>query len=203
MAVFLLVAHLIGVGLLFMMIAIELTGLCAAPRATTVAQLRGSTYAGPAIERLAPVATVIIAGSGLWMVAYFDFLDFGEAWVIISIIATAVLAVMGSTVQGRHLNRLREEAMRSADGPVTPELAELARNLTMHTAGWGSVGATGAFLYVMVDHPGVAWAILAFVIGPALGIAAGLAALNSASTPSPAAPSSPSAPPAPPDVQTT
>lgn len=184
----LLVAHLCGVALLFIMISMELVALCGAPRATTVQQLRASLYAGKATEVLAPVATVLIVVTGLWMVASLSFVDFSQGWVIVAIVVTAVLAVMGPTVQGKRMTELGEAAANAPDGPVTPELAAMARDRVMQSAGWGSTGAAFAFLYLMTARPDALWAIVSVVIGSALGVAVGQFLLGAAHTSTEVAP---------------
>ncbi|WP_310964163.1 hypothetical protein [Nocardioides terrisoli] len=179
----LLTAHLFGVALLFVMISIELVALYGAPRATSVGQLRAALYAGPAIERIAPVATLLIAGTGLWMVARMSWIGFGDAWVVLAIVVTLALAVVGNVVQGRRLAAIGRVAGTALDGEVPAELAELTRDPVLHTAGWGSTGAAFAFLWLMVDQPGAIGAILAFVVGPAIGIAIGQVLLSRAATP--------------------
>lgn len=187
MDTFLLVAHLCGVGLLFLMISIELVALCGAPRAASTDRLRGALYAGPAAAKLAPVAVLVIAVTGLWMVGRFSWLDFSEPWVVVSIAATVVVSALGVAVHGRRLEALGDAAERAADGPVSAELRALTRDPVMHASGWASVGASVSFLYVMVAHPGAGWSVLAFVIAPAVGVAVGQVLLaRSAQQPGPA-----------------
>lgn len=181
MSTILLFLHLCGVALLFIMISMEMVALCGAPRASGVAQLRAATFATPAIEKIAPIATVLIAGTGLWMVAINDFLDFGAAWVIAAIVATAVLSVAGPAVQGKRLSTLRDAAAAAPDGPVPAALASLARDRVMHLTAWASCGASIGFLYLMVERPGALGSILTFVVTPVAGIAIGMALLSGAS----------------------
>jgi hypothetical protein len=180
MDTFLLVAHLSGVALLFIMISIELVALCGAPRAATVARLRASVYAEPAAARIAPVAVLIILVSGLWMVGRSSWVDFSDAWVIVSIVALVVVTILGVGVHGRRLEKLREAAESAPDGPVSAQLQVLIRDQVLHLSAWGSTGSAFSFLYVMVDHPGALWSILAFVIGPVIGVVAGQLLLSRA-----------------------
>lgn len=182
MTTFLLFLHLCGVALLFIMISMELVALSCAPRANTVAHLRAATFATPAIEKIAPIATVVIVVSGLWMVAISDFLDFGSAWVIVAIIATVILAVAGPTVQGKRLTVLRTAAFAAPDGLAPASLLALARDRVMHLTGWASSGAGIGFLYLMVDRPDAFGSIATFVVSPLVGAMVGQVLLSRASS---------------------
>ena len=182
MPTILLFLHLCGVALLFIMISMELGGPVLPPPANTAAQLRAATFATPAIETIAPIATIVIVVSGLWMVAISDFLDFGAAWVIVAIIATVTLAVAGPTVQGKRLEALRAAAFAAPDGPASTALRGLADDRVMHLAGWASSGAGIGFLYLMADRPDAFASIATFVVSPLLGVAVGGVLLSRAAT---------------------
>lgn len=182
MDAFLLVAHLCGVALLFIMISIELVALCGAPRAATIGRLRGAVYAGPAIERIAPVASIIILATGLWMVARLFGIGFSDAWVVVSIIVLVVLSVLGSVVQGRRMTVISDTVQNLPDGPVPASVAALTHDPVLHVAGWGSAGAAFSYLWLMVEQPGLLGSVLAFVVGPVIGILVGQVVLNQAAT---------------------
>lgn len=183
MRVLALTAHLSGVALLFVMIAIELVALCGAPRATTTAQLRAALYAVGASERLAAAATVLILASGVTLVAQSSGFAFTDGWIIVALVLTVVLAVMGSAVQGRHLRILARRAAEAPGDQVTPELTALARDRVWHSSAWAAVGMAFAFLFLMVAKPSLSISLLAFLVGAAVGIATGFIVLARARIP--------------------
>lgn len=176
----LLFVHLVGVALLFVMITIELVAIVAAPRATTIAQLRSATYAAPAIKVLAPVTTLLIVVSGLWLVAVVDWVDWSAGWVITAIVLTVILAVVGGSFQGRHLEELRDTAITAADGPVDLALAGRAQDRAVHLVSWASVAATFGLLWIMTDKPNGVNAIITAIVAPLIGATVGHVLLNQA-----------------------
>lgn len=184
----LLVTHLCGVALLFVMISIEVVALVGAPRAVDVAQLRAALYAAPATEVLAPVATVLIVVSGVSMAMTISGVGITKGWVLVSLVVTLILALTGTLVQGRHVKAMHASARRLPEGPLPESLAAMTRDRRWHLTAWGSVGMAFAFLFIMVAEPTLAGAVAGLLVGILVGMGAGSLMLSRASAT--AAPSS-------------
>jgi uncharacterized membrane protein len=164
----LLFVHLVGVALLFGALSIEVFALVNLGRAGTVDDVRAATHLVRYIPILMPVATVLLVGSGVWMVLISDRSSFTTGWVAVSIVLTVLLAAAGPAVQGRRTNRV--VALAAAADSRHGELLGATRDATMHVAGWISTVEAFALLYLMTVKPSLAGSLVAVAVAAVLGI---------------------------------
>ena len=180
----LLFGHVIGTVILAVGIALELYAVTAAGRATTVAELRLAVRAARALPALMPLATLLMTGCGLALVAHDPAFHFGDAWVVAAIGIVVAISVMGGGFSGRPATRLLDAADAAPEGPLPPHLATLARDpILQASARITAIAAT--------------WAIWLMSIRPhATGTLISLAAATLLSTIAIAASTTPTYPPA-------
>ncbi len=165
----LLVTHLFGVGVLFILISIGLVGVVGSARATQVAQVRAALFAAPAASVLAPIADIAIVVSGVWLAVATAGIGIGQGWVVVSIVVVAVLAAVNARAHATLVHPLREAVNAAPDGPLPPDLATRAADRRWHLITWCSTATSFAFLYVMVAQPALWVALLAIALGVIVG----------------------------------
>ena len=139
-----LFGHVIGVVVLIAGIGLELVAVGAASRASTVAELRLAVRPARALPEMMPLATLLMTGCGLSLVAHDQDFHFGDAWVVASIGIVVAIATVGGGFSGRPATRLLDAANAAPEGPLPPHLAALVREpvllaharVTAITAAW-------------------------------------------------------------------
>lgn len=124
----LLFGHVIGVVFLVAGIGLEVYAVGAASRATTVAELRLAVRAARALPVMTPLATLLMTGCGLALVAHDPAFHFGDAWVVAAIGIVVAISVVGGGFSGRPASRLLDAADAAPEGPLPPHLAALVRD---------------------------------------------------------------------------
>ena len=124
----LLYGHVIGVVLLFVGLGLEVVAVGAASRADTVAELRLAIQPARTLPALMPLATLLMIGCGLALVAHDPDFHFGDAWVVAAIGIVVVIAVVGGGFSGRPATRLLDAANTTPDGPLPSHLAALTHD---------------------------------------------------------------------------
>ena len=140
----LLFGHVIGVVVLVAGIGLEVYAVTAASRATTVAELRLAVRAARVLPVMIPLATLLMTGCGLALVAHDPAFHFGDAWVVAAIGIVVAMSVVGGGFSGRPATRLLDAANAAPEGPLPPHLAALLRDpvllasarITAITATW-------------------------------------------------------------------
>lgn len=137
--------------------------------AQTVADAVPWGMLGGKVEKAFPIAVLGLFATGAYMTS--DVWTWGTGWIDVSIAGLAVLALQGPLVGGRTAHKLKEAL--HANGPGA--LGEDARRMTRHMGLWGTefanLGLVLAIVWNMTQKPGTATAIVACVVGYAVGIA--------------------------------
>ncbi|GAA1994720.1 hypothetical protein [Catenulispora subtropica] len=124
----LLFGHVVGVVVLVAGIGLEVYAVSAASRATTVAELRLAVRPARVLPAMMPLATLLMTGCGLALVAHDGEFRFGDAWVVASIGIVVAISVVGGGFSGRPATRLLDAADAAPEGPLPPHLAGLVRD---------------------------------------------------------------------------
>ena len=121
-------------------------------RPSEIALLFGLTrWAVPAIS----LGMLITLAFGLWLVHHVDYVDWGDGWVIASLVLWLVSGALGDR-GGRLWRGTQELAGRLAaqgDAP-SPELRARVRNPVALASNWGSALAALTILALMIWKPG-------------------------------------------------
>jgi uncharacterized membrane protein len=139
-----MIAFFIGFGLL------QRVG-ARARQAETVEHLRMWLGLMQTTRSMFPSAVVMLLVTGLYMTA--DAWTFGTSWVVVALVAVAVMSVMGIGVVPR-FRRINAAAETAPDGPTSSEL----RKLVADPVAWASVsapnGAAMGVVWLMATKPG-------------------------------------------------
>ncbi|MGN6722149.1 MAG: hypothetical protein ACTHJM_06015 [Marmoricola sp.] len=126
--------------------------------------------------KLGPVFGVfdlLLLGLGMWLIGLSkapDKFDFGDPFVWSGIAVIAYLLAIGPTILERYAKRVTKAAEEAPDGPVGPELrADLfnRRDILVFNS---AIGVFLAVVFNMANKPSAWGAILAVVVGVALGV---------------------------------
>jgi hypothetical protein len=129
------------------------------------------------------VAFLLLLGS--WLVKLSDDrardYSFSDGWVWTAAVVLAIAFVAGFAVEGPHAERLLKALAAAPDGPVTPELRELASNRFTWVVGHAVTFMVIGVVSNMVNKPGAAVAILVIVVGAVVGSLLALVGLRTGS----------------------
>ena len=168
----LLFGHVIGTVVLVAGIGLEVYAVSAASRATTVAELRLAVRAARALPVQMPLATLLMTGCGLALVAHDPAFHFGDAWVVAAIGIVVAISVVGGGFSGRPATRLLDAANAAPEGPLPPHLATLVRDpILLASARITAIAATWA-IWLMSIRPHATGTLVSLVAAALLSFIA-------------------------------
>jgi hypothetical protein len=133
-------------------------------------------------ERAFPVAIIGLFATGAYMTS--DVWTWGTGWIVVAIVALAVLAGTGFGIAGRRAKVLEHALKENGPGPLSDDV----RNLTCDRALWvvtfANPGLVLGIVWNMTQKPGTPGAIAAAAIGYVIGV---IVALQFAKVPAPTA----------------
>ena len=123
-------------------------------------------------ERVFPIAILGLFGSGAYMTS--KVWTWGTGWIDVAIVVLVLLAVQGAGIAGRRAHALKQALQENGPGP----LGATARRLTCDPALWvisfANPGMVLGVIWAMTEKPSTAIAIVAVVVGYAVGAAIAL-----------------------------
>jgi hypothetical protein len=122
-------------------------------------------------EKAFPIAILGLFGSGAYMTS--DVWTWGTGWIDVSIAGLVYVSLNGPLVGGRTAHKLKHALMQNGPGPLSAEARRVARHPGLWVAELTNVGVVLAIVWNMTQKPGTWTAVLAVVVGWAVGAAAG------------------------------
>jgi hypothetical protein len=116
-----------------------------------------------------PIAILGLFGTGAYMTT--DVWSWSTGWIAVSIAGLAVLAVQGPLVGERSGKKLERALHANGPGPLGPEARRMTRYPGLWVVELSSLGLVFGIVWNMTEKPGTLGAILAPVIGYAVGAA--------------------------------
>ena len=179
-----LFAHIVGVLILFIAMALQWLITLRLRGADSIAQVRQWSGLTKGTSRLAPVSGVLILGAGIYMTAIaWSMLT---TWVDVSVVAMGIMMIFSMGVVGRRLKAIERAAAEATqhdqgaqDSPlsVTDTLPEALRARLDDRALWVSMQVTVAvalgIVFLMTYKPSLAVSLVVVVASVALGAAVG------------------------------
>lgn len=123
-------------------------------------------------ELLFPIAIVGLFATGAYMTS--DVWTWDTGWIDVGIVALVVLAVGGAGVAGRRAHKLKAALMANGPGPLSAAARELTCDRALWIVAFANPGLVLGMVWNMTQKPGTGEAILAAVIGFAVGAAVAL-----------------------------
>lgn len=112
--------HISGAVLWFIGVGLNWLGLNRLRRADRVEQAREVSALLHVLERLFSLGLVLLLGSGLYMTI--TTWGFTLAWLDAALVTMIALPILGASVNGRRLRRIRQMASTQPDGPLSANL---------------------------------------------------------------------------------
>ncbi len=161
---FVLFLHLVGVVLLVGAVTTTLVATLRAQTARSVPELRSLTAVTERIEVVMIPAMILIIGPGLYMVSRHGgggSIPWSAGWVGTALVVAVMLAVIGSTVEARYAQRLRDAIASESDELPQDDLREVQRaSIPIFMSFFGGSQIV-ALLFLMTIKPGLAGSISA------------------------------------------
>lgn len=130
---------------------------------TSVASMREWADAIHKYGKMGPPAAVTVLLSGIYMTlnAY----SFSQGWITVSLVLFVVAGGIAGAILDPHIAKVLEQAEKTPDGPVPPELRAMATD--PKSANFESVmlGFDVAILFMMTNKPGWIGALIATAVG--------------------------------------
>jgi len=165
----LLFGHVVGVIVLVVGIGLEGYAVAAAVRTTTVAELKLAVRPARALPAAMPLATLLMTGCGLALVAHDDTdFRFGDAWVVAAIGIVVAVSVVGGGFSGRPATRIVDAADAAPEGPLPDHLKVLIHDPVLHASARTSAVAALWALWLMSVRPHAAGTLVSLCIALAL-----------------------------------
>jgi hypothetical protein len=146
-------------------------------RTSTVQEMRGLARPQAWGILFAPVVALLLL-LGSWLVKLSDDraadYSFSDGWVWTAAVVLAIAFVAGFAVEGPHAERLIKALAEAPDGPVTPDLRELASNRLNWVLGHAVPLMIIGVVSNMVNKPSAAVSILVIAVGALVGSLLGL-----------------------------
>jgi len=165
-----LFAHVVGVLLLFVGLAVEWISVDAVTRSATRAEALTWVRTSAAVPRITGIAMIAILASGFYLGARFGVL--GEVWMRVSYAAILVMAVVGGPVAGPALRALRRAGERSDEGAVDA-LRAAAASTRLRLSLRVRIVFGLAVVYLMVGKPDAGQSLFVLGVAVAAAIAVG------------------------------
>jgi hypothetical protein len=123
-------------------------------------------------ERVFPVAILGLFATGAYMTS--DVWTWSTRWIVVSIVALAVVALQGPLVAGLRAKALERALGENGPGPLGNSARRLARDPVLWVVTFANPGIVLGILWNMINKPDTAEAIAAVVVGYVVGAAAAL-----------------------------
>lgn len=162
--------HLLGVAMLVMALSYSLGGFFKARMAHTVQDVRTALSFVPITERMIGPAMLVLLASGLYMVGDLHW-GWGTGWIDVAIAIFVLMAGLGTQVEGKRIEAIREKAGELPDGPVPAELDAMRRDPVLTHVAFFGASQVIAFLFLMTNKPSLGGAIAAVVVAAVISVA--------------------------------
>jgi hypothetical protein len=123
-------------------------------------------------ERVFPIAIVGLFSTGAYMTS--DVWTWSTRWIVVSIVALALVALQGPLVAGLRAKALERALGENGPGPLGDSARRLARDPALWVVTFANPGIVLGILWNMINKPSTAEAIAAVVVGYAVGAAVAL-----------------------------
>jgi len=141
-------------------------------------------------ERMFPIAVLGLFGSGAYMTS--KVWNWNTGWIDVGIVVLVLLVVQGAGVAGRRAHALKHALQENGPGPLGATAKRLTRDPALWVISFANPGMVLGVMWAMTAKPGTGIAIVAVVVGYAVGAALALrlshapaVASEAAATPTP------------------
>jgi hypothetical protein len=123
-------------------------------------------------EKVFPVVILGLFGSGAYMTS--KAWTWGAGWIVVAIVALAVIAVQGAGVASRRAHALKAALMANGPGPLRDAARRMTRDPALWIASFTNPALVLGIVWNMTQKPGTGEAIAAALVAYAVGAAVAL-----------------------------
>jgi ABC-type antimicrobial peptide transport system permease subunit len=147
-----LLLHIVGVLGMFIAVGLEQAVLFRLRAAKTTTLVREWLRVMSVVEKMFPVASVLILGAGLYMV--FTTWGWSQAWIDVSLGVFLLTSAMAPTVTSPRFKAMHKASETAPEGPLTGELWQLTHDSTLLTTVFIMDFLTVGVVFLMTIKPG-------------------------------------------------
>jgi hypothetical protein len=166
---FALFLHLLGVFAIAGAAVTELVCMSMMRRANTVQDIRPWASVGGMIEKIFPVAAIVLLLTGGYMTG--KLWDWGDGWINVSATALIVGAIAGFAIDGRRVDAISSAAETARDGAIPADLAARTHDPILFGTAHALILMLLGIIWNMTTKPGDAQAGIVVVIAVLVGAA--------------------------------
>ena len=178
---FMLFLHIVSLAIGLAAAGILLVCLIQLRAATTLEQAAPFGAVAGKVEKAFPVAILGLFLTGAYMTS--DIWTWSTPWIDVAVAGLVVLGLQGPLVGGRQAHQLKQALMQNGPGPLGDEARRMARHTRLWWAELANLGVVFGIVWNMTHKSGWAEAVLALVVGYAVGAALSLAVSKPAEVP--------------------
>jgi hypothetical protein len=167
-----LFVHLVSLGIGFSAAGVLVACLFQLRSARTLADAVPWGMVAGKTEKVFPIAIIGLFATGAYMTS--DVWTWSTGWIDVGIAGLLLLALQGPLVGGRAAKLLERALHENGPGPLGAEARAMARHPGLWLAEFANIGVVLGVMWDMTRKPGTGGALVAIVIGYAVGAAVGL-----------------------------
>jgi len=160
--------HLLGVFLVSGGAVSSILILAMLRRSETVQDVRMWANLAAIVDRIFPVATILLLATGIWLVSDGDW-SWSDGWINVSLIGLILIALAGFLIATRKIVAIDRAAADAPDGPVPQVLAAQITDPMLFATTHAATLGTLAIIWNMTTKPGDAQAGIVFVAAIIVG----------------------------------
>jgi len=164
--------HLVSLMIGFGAAAVVVVCLFKLRSAQTVADAAPWGMLAGQTERVFPIAILGLFGSGAYMTS--KVWTWNTGWIDVAIVVLVLLAVQGAGVAGRRAHALSHALQENGPGPLGATARRLTRDPALWVISFANPGMVLGVMWAMTEKPGTGIAVVAVVVGYAVGAALAL-----------------------------
>jgi hypothetical protein len=123
-------------------------------------------------ERIFPVSILGLFGSGAYMTS--KVWTWSTGWIDVAIVVLVLLMVQGAGIAGRRAHVLEHALQENGPGPLGANAKRLACDPALWVVSFANPGMVLGVMWGMTEKPGTGIAVVAVVVGYAVGAAIAL-----------------------------
>ena len=120
-----------------------------------------------ATEKAFPIAVLGLFGSGAYLTS--DLWTWGTGWIVVAIVGLVYISLTGPLVGGRSGRKLEHALGANGPGRLTTEARRTARHPGLWITELTNIGGVLAIVWNMTEKPGTGIAVVAVLVGWAVG----------------------------------
>lgn len=123
-------------------------------------------------ERMFPIAILGLFGSGAYMTS--KVWTWNTGWIDVAIVVLVLLVVQGAGIAGRRAHALKHALQENGPGPLGATAKRLTRDPALWVVSFANPGMVLGVMWAMTEKPSTGIAVVAVVVGYAVGAALAL-----------------------------